>query len=153
MDAMSQLRIEHTCQRLMALYCRHLDHLDPEAFANLYTEDAIYKPAAEPEPIVGRPAILAWVRAYPKHRLGRHLSTNQVVDVLDPESATGWSYAVVFREPDPQEGVVSPRVTPRSVVEYRDEFRHTAEGWRIASRIYQIHFLQAEEPNRPTPVS
>jgi hypothetical protein len=150
MDALARLVIENECSRLMSLYCRHLDHLDPAAFAGLYAEDAVYKPAAAPAPIVGRPAILDWARAYPSHRLGRHLSTNQVVDVVDADHATGWSYAVVFREPDPREGVLSTRVTPRSVVEYRDEFRRTAEGWRFASRRYDINFLQSEESNRPT---
>ena len=150
MDDLSRLLVEHECQKLMSLYCRHLDHQDPESFADLFTPDAVYQPAAAPAPFVGRPAILEWARAYPKHRLGRHLSTNQVVTVVDADDATGWSYAVVFREPDPQPGVLSARVTPRSVVEYHDEFRRTGDGWRIASRTYRIHFLQAEESNRPT---
>lgn len=150
MDELSRIVTEHECQKLMSLYCKHLDLQDAEAFAGLYTEDAVYKPAAAPEPFVGRRAILEWAHAYPKDRLGRHLSTNQVVEVLDADHATGWSYAVVFREPEPQAGVMSTRVTPRSMVEYHDEFRRTDEGWRFASRYYVIHFLQAEEPNRPT---
>jgi hypothetical protein len=149
MDDLSRLAIEHECQKLMSRYCNHLDHGESEAFAGLYAEDAVYKPAAAPEPIVGRAAILDWARAYPKHRLGRHLSTNQVVEVEGPDRATGSSYAVVFREPDPQAGVLSTRVVPRSVVEYRDEFRRTDEGWLFASRYYTIDFLQAEESNRP----
>lgn len=150
MDDLQRMLIEHECQKLMSLYCRHIDDLDTEAFANLYTEDAVYKPAAAPEPLIGRATILNWIRAYPKNRLGRHLSTNQVVDVIDADHATGWSYAVVFREPEPREGVLSSRVTPRSVVEYSDEFRRSTEGWRFASRRYRIRFLQADEPNRPT---
>ena len=135
----------------MILYCRHLDHVDPEGFAGIYTEDAMYKPAAVPEPINGRAAILDWMREYPRDRLGRHLSTNQIVEVLDDDHATGTSYAVVFREPQPRLDQVSTKVTPRSVAEYYDTFRRTPEGWRIASRYYQVQFMQEDESVRPLP--
>lgn len=151
MDDLNRMLIEHECRKLMILYCNHLDHSDPESFAGIYAEDAMYKPAALPDPIHGRPAILEWAKAYPKHRLGRHFSTNQLVEVVDEDRATGRSYAVVFREPDPREGTVSTRVTPRSVVEYFDEFRRTAEGWRIASRYYQVQFMEEGEAVRPLP--
>ncbi|GAA4347077.1 hypothetical protein GCM10023165_31930 [Variovorax defluvii] len=149
MHETKRLIIENECRKLTVLYCQHLDHLDPEAFANLYTEDALYKPAVEPVPIVGREKILDWIRKYPAKRLGRHIATNQLVDVVDENNATGSSYAIVFREPDPQEGVLSSRVTPRSVVEYTDTYRRTAAGWRFARRAYQMHFLQAEDTRRP----
>lgn len=149
MDDLTRLVIENECRRLAVLYCHHLDHLNPDAFAALYAEDAVYKPAVEPAPIVGRPAILDWIRRYPRNRLGRHISTNHIVEVLDADTARGSSCAVVFREPDPQAGVLSTRVTPRSVVEYADTYRRTAEGWRFAVRTYQMQFLQAEESRRP----
>ena len=41
--------IEHECCKLMLLYCRHTDHVAPTEFANLFTEDAHYNPAAHPE--------------------------------------------------------------------------------------------------------
>lgn len=151
MQDLERMLIEHECRKLMIRYCHHLDHEEPEGFASIYVEDATYKPAALPEPMHGRQAILDWARAYPKDRLGRHFSTNQLVEVIDEDHATGRSYAVVFREPDPREGVLSTRVTPRSVVEYFDEFRRTAEGWRIASRFYQVQFMQDEETVRPVP--
>ena len=69
---------------------------------------------------------------------------NQIVDVIDADNATGNSYAMVFRQEDPVEGQPSANVAPRAVVEYRDKFRRTAEGWRIAERQYQYNFLQAE---------
>lgn len=153
MDDIARMAIEHACTKLTILYCRHLDHLDPEAFADLYTEDALYKPAVEPEPIVGRSNILAWIRRYPKERLGRHLATNQIVDVIDADTATGSSYALVFREPAPADGLISTRVTPRSMVEYKDSYRRTPQGWRIAARIYRFNFLQEDETRRPAPIA
>lgn len=149
MDDLARLVIENECQKLATLYCTHLDHLNPEAFANLFAEDALYKPAVEPEPIAGRAAILEWIYRYPKARLGRHLSTNQIVEVIDENNAKGSSYAVVFREPNPQPDVLSDRVTPRSMVEYTDTYRRTPEGWRFARRFYRIDFMQAEEARRP----
>jgi len=153
MDSIDRVVIEHDCIKLMSLYCHYLDHPDPDGFAGIYTEDAMYKPAARPEPVYGRTAIRDWMAAYPADRLGRHVSTNQVVTVVDEQHATGRSYAIVFREPSPQEGVVSDQVTPRSVVEYFDQFRLTDEGWRISERYYQVQFMQADEPVRPLPWS
>ncbi|MBN9675680.1 nuclear transport factor 2 family protein [Salipiger bermudensis] len=149
MDPVQRMLIEHECAKLTVLYCRHLDHLDPDAFAAIYTEDAVYKPAVEPVPIEGRAAIRDWIGRYPKDRLGRHVATNQIVEVIDEDSATGSSYAIVFREPAPREGVISDRVTPRSLVEYSDSYRRTAEGWKIARRVYRFDFLQGEEARRP----
>lgn len=153
MNDLDRMFIEHECGKLMTLYCQHLDHADAEGFASIYTEDAMYKPAAMPEPMHGRDRILEWAHAYPKDRLGRHFSTNQVVTVVDEDHATGRSYAVVWREPNPQQDVLSDRVTPRSVVEYFDEFRRTEEGWRISQRYYQVQFMQADESVRPSPWS
>ena len=116
---------------------------------DIYAEDAVYKPAVEPEPIVGRAAILDWIRAYPSHRLGRHVATNQSVTIIDADNATGRSYAIVFREPEPKEGVISSNVTPRSLVEYADTYKRTPEGWKIAKRFYNFDFLDAQETRRP----
>lgn len=149
MDALQRMLIEHECQKLMVQYCHHLDHLDADGFAGIFTDDGMYKPAALPAPMHGRSAILDWIHAYPTDRLGRHFSTNALVEVVDEDHATGTSYAVVFREPQPREGEISTRVTPRSVAEYFDTFRRTPEGWRFASRYYQVHFMQEEESIRP----
>ncbi|MGK5112450.1 hypothetical protein [Geodermatophilus sp. CPCC 205506] len=46
----------------------------------------MYEPAALPQPLHGRTATLEWARAYPEERLGRHLSTSQLVEVLDDNS-------------------------------------------------------------------
>lgn len=143
MTPMDRMLIEHECRRLMLLYCQHVDHLAPEAFANLFTENAYYNPAAHPE-MNGRAEILAWISVYPRNRLARHCSTNQIVEVIDADNATGTSYAMVFRQDDPIEGQPSGNVAPRSVVEYRDKFQRTADGWRIAERQYQYSFLKEE---------
>ena len=143
MNDLTRMLIEHECRRLMLLYCQHVDHLAPEAFANLFTEDAYYNPAAHPE-MNGQAEILNWIKAYPKNRRARHCSVNQLVNVVDAENATGTSYAMVFRQEDPLEGTPSPNVAPRAIVEYRDKFRHTAKGWRIAERQYQYDFLKTE---------
>ena len=143
MNDTDRMLIEHECRKLMLLYCRHVAHLAPEAFAALFTEDAYYNTAAHPE-MNGRAEILDWIRAYPRNRRARHCSTNQIVEVIDADNATGTSYAMVFRQEDPVDGAPSANVAPRAVVEYRDKFRRTAEGWRIAERQYQYDFLQAE---------
>lgn len=143
MNPMDRMLIEHECQRLMSSYCLHVDHLNPEAFANLFTEDAYYNPAAHPE-MNGRGEILSWISDYPRNRRARHCSTNQIVDVIDANTATGISYAMVFRQENPVEGTPSGNVAPRAVVECRDKFRRTDDGWRIAERQYQYQFLKED---------
>lgn len=150
MDDVTRMLIEYQCAKLSDLYCKYLDHRDPEAFANLYTEDAVYKPAIQPVPIVGRDNILSWFHNYPAARFLRHLATNKLVDVIDENTAKGTSYAVTFREPNPKEGEISSRSSPRAVVEYVDTYRRTEDGWKFATRFYNIDFLVAEETNRPS---
>lgn len=141
MNDIDRMLIEHECRKLMLLYCQYVDHLEPEKFANVFTKDAFYNPAAHPE-MNGREEILAWIQEYPRDRLARHVSTNQVIDVVDADRATGTSYAVVYRQEQPVAGTPSENVVPRSIVEYHDTFRRTADGWRIASREYQYTFLK-----------
>lgn len=149
MDDLARMLIEYQCAKLADLYCEYLDHRNPEAFADLYTEDAIYKPAIQPVPIVSRVKILEWIHAYPKDRHVRHLATNRLVEVVDENRARGTSYALTFREPSPKSGIISGRSMPRSVVEYVDTYRRTGQGWKIATRYYNFSFLQEDETNRP----
>ena len=143
MNDMDRMLIEHECRKLMLNYCQHVDHLAPNAFANLFTDDALYNPTAHPE-MNGRAEILEWIKAYPENRRARRCSVNQIVEVIDADNATGTSYAIVFRQENPVEGRPSPNVAPRAVVKYRDKSRRTTEGWRVAERQYQFDFLQAE---------
>lgn len=149
LDDISRMLIEHQCARLSDLYCEHLDHRNPDAFARLFTEDASYKPAIQPTPIVGREDILRWIHSYPKDRFVRHLATNRLVEPIDGNSARGTSYALTFREPNPREGAISIRSMPRALVEYVDTYRRTEDGWKFASRYYNFSFLDNEETNRP----
>jgi hypothetical protein len=148
-DAITRMLIEHDCRKLSDLYCKHLDHRNPDGFASLFTEDAVYKPAIQPVPIETRARILEWFHTYPADRTVRHLSTNQVVDVIDERTAKGTSYALTFREAKPEEGKISSQTNPRAVVEYVDTYRRTDDGWKFATRYYNIDFLQADETNRP----
>ncbi len=141
MNDVDRMLIEHECCKLMLQYCEYVDHLAPTEFANLFTRDAYYNPAAHPE-MNSRDEILAWISGYPLDRLARHVSTNQIVEVIDADNAKGTSYAVVYRQEQPVPGAPSEKVVPRAIVEYHDTFRQTDEGWRIASREYQYTFLK-----------
>lgn len=149
MDELQRMLIEHACQKLMINYSHRIDEHDADGFAALFAEDATYKPAVEPAPLVGREAIRRWAREYPAQRLTRHVCGNLLVDVLDHDRAIGSSYAVVFREPTPMGAEISSRVTPRAVVKYHDEFRSTGEGWRFSLRYYDVDFLDSGESVRP----
>ena len=61
------------------------------------------------------------------------MSTNALIDVIDSDNARGISYTTVFRHAG--SGTVPGAVEAlQSLIEYRDEYRRTAEGWRIRSR-------------------
>lgn len=148
-DELQQMLIEHACQKLIIEYGHRIDRHDAAGFAALFAQDAAYKPAAEPVPLLGREAIWRWACDYPAERLTRHLCTNILVGVLSTDRAVSSSYAVVFREPNANGNGISARVTPRAIVKYHDEFRRTGEGWKFSSRYYDVDFLEASESARP----
>jgi len=124
---------EHECIKLMVGYCVHADHGDAEAFAALFAEDGAWVQGSGQE-IRGRDALRAYIRARSPRVLTRHVSTNMLVRVVDAHTATGVAYAVVFRERDYDGAVPAPMRLPEAVIEYRDEFRYTSDGWRIMRR-------------------
>jgi uncharacterized protein (TIGR02246 family) len=125
--------IEHACMKLMVGYCVHADHGDADAFANVFAEDGAWVQGSGQE-VRGRDALRAYIKGRPPRVFTRHVITNMLVDVISDQAATGVAYAVVFRDRDYGGDGPAPMPAPETVVEYRDEFRRTPEGWRIVRR-------------------
>lgn len=130
---LDRIAAEHDCMKLMVGYCVHADHGDADAFAALFAEDGAWVQGAGDE-IRGREALRAYIKGRSPRVLTRHVIANMLVDVVDDTMATGVAYAVVFRDRDYNGSGAAPMRAPEAVVEYRDQFLRTAEGWKIYRR-------------------
>ena len=123
--------IEQDCLKLIATYAIAADSHDAERFVGIFAEDGQWiRPKAS---IAGHAALRAFMLQRPRSVLSRHVSTNALVDVTGPDTARGISYAIVYKH-EGHEGGEAPLDGPESIVEYRDEFIRTPDGWRIAVR-------------------
>lgn len=130
---LDRVAAEHDCMKLMVGYCVHADHGDADKFAELFSEDGAWVKGSGDE-IRGRDALRAYINGRSPRVYTRHVITNMLVDVVDTTTATGVAYAVVFRDRDYGGSGAAPMRPPEAVVEYRDEFQRTGEGWKIQRR-------------------
>ena len=131
------------------------DGKDADAYAALFTEDAVFEVfTSGGEPVIhndGREAIHAWARAthsgeepglrpHPPDEQTRHNQSGTVFDELGEDSALTRSMLLSARQGP---GDAIPRPSTTGV--YRDEWRRTPEGWRIARRSLRIDTPPARE--------
>lgn len=133
MDPIKRFAIEHECMKLMVGYCIHADHHQADEFASVFAEDGVWVQSSGEE-IRGSDALRAYIRGRPGGTLTRHVITNMLVDVKDDGIATGIAYAMPFRDREYDGSGSAPMRAASSVIEYHDEFRRTAEGWKIQRR-------------------
>ncbi|MBN8832621.1 MAG: nuclear transport factor 2 family protein [Sphingomonadales bacterium] len=136
MDSLAQHLVEQSCGALPQLYARYADMGDAEALASLFCEDGVYiRPFEENAPIVGRDQIYAMF-AERAPRLGRHIVSNILVDVIDSHHATGTNYMTVMST---NGGNAPPQESNAVFVgECADEYRLTSDGWKFAKRAGMI---------------
>ena len=117
---------EKAIQRLLTRYGYVNDAGDYEALVALFTADgALVRPTAPDEPIVGREAILATMRARPP-RKARHLVCNVEIDVIDATQARARSTMVLISATEAGKEV--------SVGGFDDEIVKQDGIWLFASR-------------------
>src|SRR6201996_6918783 len=105
---------------------------DWTALAALFAQDAVFIRPSDPDtPIVGRRAILASFHARPP-RTSRHIVSNTVVDVLDPETARATSTITLFSAPA-TEGIANadPLI---AIGHFEDEVRRIDGRWLFVRR-------------------
>lgn len=134
-----QDRVEIT--EVLHLFARACDDLDFKTLSECFTEDCRwdYGPGAGP-PVTGRANVEAFVgQAFSRSELTddsevrvrikgtSHHVTNVMIDFDGPDAARSEAYVFTWHEmPDGGSGLVWGR--------WRDRFRRTDEGWRIAER-------------------
>lgn len=121
----AEFAAESGIRRLLAEYCHRVDDRDLDGWADLYTEEAVLVPNAEP--VCGREAIRAWAheRFADPTRIAKHLIANSVIDV-DP--ASGMATVVSdFTVVMPTQKGVSTVLVGR----YMSELVHCESVWRF----------------------
>ena len=115
---------------------------DPEAYAGMFTEDAVFevwlKGADTPfVRLEGRNAIREWAAGrYAERPAGlqvRHNQTGTIFDELTSGAAMTRTMLLATRL-DPEATV--PRASVSGV--YRDEWRRTPDGWRFSKRAITV---------------
>lgn len=80
--------------RTNAEYCQHFDDGAAELWAALFTEDGSFAPAGRP-PVVGRPALIDFVRQSGAPGTMKHITANAIVDLEGAHARTRIDYMVV----------------------------------------------------------
>jgi hypothetical protein len=120
------------CTRLAHQFCILADGPDSATAATLFAEDGVFERG--PARAEGRSAIERMFRARPAQMLTRHAITTSLIDVEGPDAASGRHYCLVHVS-TPEARLSSPIVR-----DYRDRYRLTNEGWKIASRVVTTPF-------------
>jgi hypothetical protein len=144
MDDLQKMLIERACERLVTEYCHFIDHGEAAKIPTLFAEDGVWASGK----IVrnGRAEIAAGFgrRQDNAGRISRHVCCNQLVDVIDENSATGVVYVTLFRNDGEVGRRLAPSDVPDLVGEYRDQFVRTAEGWRFKRRDVGVSFAKVQ---------
>ncbi len=120
------------CTRLANRFCCLADRSDAAGVANLFTADGTFERGDLR--VEGQPAIEKMTASRPSGMVTRHLLTTSLVEAIGDEAAEGTHYCLVYVSgagQNPEHPIVR---------EYRDRYRRTPDGWRIASRIVLTPF-------------
>ena len=140
MDDLDVLLIERACQRLQLRYAQHVDGGAASRVGELFTEDGEFTFEGRP-PVVGRDAVTAsFLKRELQDRQSRHLITNQWIDVIDQDTATGTCHWTVYNNDAWTDPLPMPLEGPMTIGQYDDDYCRTSEGWRTSSRRLSVVF-------------
>jgi hypothetical protein len=128
-----RIEIERACERLCLDYAFYADNGQSDDWAGLFAEDGEMRLFGKDH--VGRAAIRATSSGADGPNVTVHSLSNVRIEVLGPDTARGTNYVTVYSQA--KANPASSGLTPVLVGVYRDEYRRTAEGWRIARRAFQ----------------
>lgn len=133
MDANERMIAERACERLCNLYANRIDAYDYDGFAAVFAEDAVLDMlGTEYRGIEG---IRRFLEGRDKTMICRHLVTNVVIDVSDPDNATGSAYTIAYRVLNARGKAPALFEPPQFLVDYSDVFRRDPRrGWLFARR-------------------
>lgn len=138
MNEIDKLLIERECHKLMVDYNIYNDSLDIDAFLSLWTDDCVFSRVV-PEPVFqvsGHDGLRAAMNQVivGSDRLRRHLLVNPKITVRDTDSAEGFCIGLAIYGPAGDRSLPVAMGGVELVGEYRDQYRRTDKGWKIARR-------------------
>lgn len=135
-EPMDRLLAQQACRDLVLRAAACADAGDAQALAQLFAEDGVLvRPNAGP--LTGRAAIHAAYAQRPSGRITRHLVTNTMVELDDPQSAHALSYVLLWAgvQDDADGPAGRPAAARQMVGEFADRFTRAADGrWLIQRR-------------------
>ncbi|HEX2592267.1 MAG TPA: nuclear transport factor 2 family protein [Rhizomicrobium sp.] len=138
-----RLAIESACTRLAIDYSYYADTQQLEAWSKLFAEDAEMTLFGQTHK--GRAAILASLNGGNGGAIASfHSNSNIRIDVVSATEAKGSVGVTLFAAPRKDGVAVVKEITPAVVGHYVDEYRKTAEGWRIAKRGFNMLISRAQ---------
>lgn len=132
MNKMTQIEIEHDCRALATAFSYYIDHREYEALTNLFAPDGVW--IRHGTRLQGRAQILAALQQRPPNQFTRHITTAFHFLHVDENSASSVAYNLSYFTMEPSE--LPMRYQPQNimVLDFKDTFTKTAEGWRILER-------------------
>jgi ketosteroid isomerase-like protein len=132
LSAGDQALIEWELVKLNTSFAYFMDHGEFEAMLELFTADALFDRAGNIHR--GHEEIRDAMRVRPKMTARHQLTNFHFFDVTD-DSAEAVVCAMVYHGPPQDDGKPAEyEITECRLMEFRDSYRRTADGWRIASR-------------------
>lgn len=137
MTPAERVEIEHTCGKLVILFCHYNDARDYDSLAALFTEDGVFARPTDPaNPIKGRAQIGQRFSAKPAHLLTQHLVTNVIVTVDSETTAHGTSSVMLYTGNEPEGAERPVPAAPKALIGgFKSHFVKTEEGWRLAEHL------------------
>ncbi len=139
-DAAAVLATQRACEELVTRYTHIADFGPGATMADIFTEDGEWSTGQER--YAGREQLTKFFGRDKGHAKSRHVSSNVLITVTDEDNAEGLSYFTLYRYAEEKPRVPDLVDQPVIVGEYRDQFRRTADGWRIARRQADVGFVR-----------
>ena len=135
---LERIAAEQACARLTIACSLLYDSRDAEGFVALWSEDGVWETTRGP--MCGHDTIRRHFGTRPPASLGRHITTNVMIAVIDAEHATGTCYFTYYSSADPGDERPATIAGPQFVGQYFDTYVKTGAGWRLARRRMDLTF-------------
>ncbi len=140
MDSSDQAAAKKACEELITKYTHIADFGPGASMPDIFTEDGVW--TSGQETYEGQAQLLEFFGRDKGHAKSRHVSSNMLVTLTGDDEAEGLSYFTLYRYTEEKPRVPDLDDQPVILGEYRDLYRRTADGWRIARRQADVGFVR-----------
>jgi len=145
MDMTARMHIEWQCRNLCYEFAHCIDSRNYEQLAALFTEDGLFDRVGQP--LRGRQAILEGLKKRSTEIRTRHLCHSICFNEVSDTQARAVVYnTTLVGKGDPDGQPVQYAMSQGAFLEFRDIYRSTAVGWRIAERLAYTVIVPADLP-------